>query len=311
MNTQILLTLSNVVLAGLFTQVTGKETRRFESVKVGAKRVAEALAERGLTIEIEDGAPTIITQVAPPAPAPMRAVAGELQHDDHVTLRVVRAAPFDAHVTAFISAEDEAAEADREDEHAGERERNADDVFDARALVAEVRARITGKPAAIESGPGMAAKARELAETRHARARAAARKPTSAGAPGEPRGKSAALVAAARADAGVTNEDIRALTGWTKLGGFFGATQRAGLKLHRCREGSDTRWFGVPAEEAGVRAYTMADGRWIPVGQFETAADALTFAEAEATGQGVTVTMTEGDKGAVFLHTAAAQAAAA
>lgn len=395
MNTQILSTLSNVALAGLFTQVTGKETRRFESVKVGAKRVAEALAERNLTVEIEDGAPVVVTQVtaaeepaeaalttrevvaslsdgtagvynlllanadrsgetdgkgrfwaqiyldnARPAWMPARTFAATLsvltqaglyrtQGDDHFGLVLTReidvAAPIgikggaeqlDAHVAAFISADDEAAEAGREDELAGERERDADDAIDASALVADVRARITGKPAAAEDN-GMGEyirRLRSMPNERRPGKRVMDCKPgvaKEAAAAGEPRGKSAALVAAARADAGVTNEEIRALTGWTKLGGFFGATQRAGLKLHRCREGSDTRWFGVPADEAGVRAYTQADGRWIPVGQFETAADALAFAEAEAAGQGVTVTMTEGDKGAVFLHTAAAQAAAA
>jgi hypothetical protein len=64
-------------------------------------------------------------------------------------------------------------------------------------------------------------------------------------APKGQRGKSAALVAAAARPEGITNAQIRAMTGWTKLGGFFGAVKRAGLVLNRKRENGDTRWFAV------------------------------------------------------------------
>ncbi len=37
------------------------------------------------------------------------------------------------------------------------------------------------------------------------------------------------------------------MTGWTKLGGFFGAVKRAGLTLNRKRENGDTTWFAVEA----------------------------------------------------------------
>ena len=66
-------------------------------------------------------------------------------------------------------------------------------------------------------------------------------------APKAPRGKSAALVAAASSPEGITNAQIKAMTGWTKLGGFFGAVKRAGLVLNRQRENGDTRWFAVQA----------------------------------------------------------------
>ena len=66
-------------------------------------------------------------------------------------------------------------------------------------------------------------------------------------APKAQRGKSAALVAAAARPEGVTNAEIRAMTGWTKLGGFFGAVKRAGLVLNRKRENGDTTWYAVAA----------------------------------------------------------------
>ena len=66
-------------------------------------------------------------------------------------------------------------------------------------------------------------------------------------APKAQRGKSAALVAAAARPEGITNTEIKAMTGWTKLGGFFGAVKRAGLVLNRKRENGDTTWFAVAA----------------------------------------------------------------
>lgn len=66
-------------------------------------------------------------------------------------------------------------------------------------------------------------------------------------APKAQRGKSAALVAAAARPEGVTNTEIKAMTGWTKLGGFFGAVKRAGLVLNRKRENGDTTWFAMAA----------------------------------------------------------------
>lgn len=57
------------------------------------------------------------------------------------------------------------------------------------------------------------------------------------------RGKAAALVTRACSPEGITNAEIRELTGWTKIGGFFGAMKRRGLTLTRRREGDDTRWF--------------------------------------------------------------------
>jgi hypothetical protein len=73
--------------------------------------------------------------------------------------------------------------------------------------------------------------------------------PAPVAAPAVPhRGKAGALIAAAASPAGITNAEIKALTGWTKFGGFFSAVQRAGLKLNRVREHGDTRWFAVKAE---------------------------------------------------------------
>jgi hypothetical protein len=55
--------------------------------------------------------------------------------------------------------------------------------------------------------------------------------------------KAAQLVALAKRPEGVTNAEIKVLTGWTKLGGFHGAIKKAGLTLRRLRENGDTRWF--------------------------------------------------------------------
>jgi hypothetical protein len=71
------------------------------------------------------------------------------------------------------------------------------------------------------------------------------RKPRVEAAASEPRAdsKSAIVVARATASEGITNKELREITGWTKLGGFFGAVKRKGLVLRRLRENGDTRWF--------------------------------------------------------------------
>ena len=68
------------------------------------------------------------------------------------------------------------------------------------------------------------------------------------------RDKSAALVAVASSTAGITNTEIRELTGWTKFGGFHDAVKRAGLQLRRVRENGDTRWFARPADQEAAQA---------------------------------------------------------
>ncbi|GEP00510.1 hypothetical protein [Methylobacterium haplocladii] len=119
-----------------------------------------------------------------------------------------------------------------------------------------------------------------------------------------PKGKTRLVLEAATALDGVTTTELKALTGWTKFGGFYNAVEAAGLKLHRCREGHDTRWFAVPADEREVRAYVEIDGRWTLFGIFDTAAGALDAANEAAEPEGETCTATTGKRGEVLLRAA-------
>ncbi|ACL61063.1 hypothetical protein [Methylobacterium nodulans] len=296
MNTQILSTLTNAALQGLFAEITGEPAKRFASVSAGVKRVQAALEEKGLTVEIEDGAPVLVKLQAEEAPAfdivgylapgadlpKAAAVEGFQRRDDHVRAFAVETlvtpvaiegtAQFDAHVAAFVLAEEEAAEADREDELAAERD--AEDAHDAAVAAAEADQaretsiselaaellRKTRAPAAeaIENEPGMGAKARALAETRHARAKAANDKAKKAkGKPAaaartdglKPGSKLAMLADFVCRPEGATHKEACAHVGWGHcLPMLMKACQKAGITLRKEKQGAETRYFGTPAQ---------------------------------------------------------------
>ena len=54
--------------------------------------------------------------------------------------------------------------------------------------------------------------------------------------------KVGAAIEAAKAAGGVSNTQLRSITGWAKLGGFFTACKRANIKLERVRKDGDTFW---------------------------------------------------------------------
>lgn len=104
----------------------------------------------------------------------------------------------------------------------------------------------------------------------------------------KPTGKSAELVTAVLSETGITTAEIREQTGWAKIGGFYGAVQRAEVTLHRVRENGDTRWFGIPAGASGeVHAYlrTETGGIWKRLGVFHSEKDALATVEGDVAGE--------------------------
>jgi hypothetical protein len=67
------------------------------------------------------------------------------------------------------------------------------------------------------------------------------------------------------------------MTGWSKIGGFYGAAKRAELALHSVRELGTTRYFGADVSTAQaipglIYAYIRHEpgGRWTRLGNFET-----------------------------------------
>lgn len=133
-----------------------------------------------------------------------------------------------------------------------------------------------------------AEEAKRLKAEAKARAASADKPKTPKDPDAKPTGKSADLVTAVLSEAGITTAEIRALTGWSKIGGFYGAVQRANITLHRVREDGDTRWFGIPAEAGdGVRAYlrTETAGKWTRLGSFRSEADALATVEGDYAGE--------------------------
>lgn len=82
-------------------------------------------------------------------------------------------------------------------------------------------------------------------------------------------GKATALVELAKRPDGVTADELREVSGWSKLGGFYGAVQRAGLELQSMRDGSTTRFFAFDGgAQDGTRVYVRleAGGTWTFVG---------------------------------------------
>lgn len=81
--------------------------------------------------------------------------------------------------------------------------------------------------------------------------------------------KATALVELAKRPEGVTADELREASGWSKLGGFYGAVQRAGLELQSMRDGSTTRFFAFDGgAQDGTRVYVRleAGGTWTFVG---------------------------------------------
>lgn len=123
-----------------------------------------------------------------------------------------------------------------------------------------------------------AAEARKALEAKAAKVEKA-NKPKAEKAPSGP-SKADALVEAALRDTGVTPEEIRAMTGWTKLGGFYGAVKRAGHALRTLKEMKTSRWFAEPKGVEGHHAYIrrVAGGSWERLGVFADKAAALAAA---------------------------------
>lgn len=91
--------------------------------------------------------------------------------------------------------------------------------------------------------------------------------------------KAGALVELAKREEGVTADELREASGWTKLGGFYGAVQRANLDLHSMREGSTTRFFAAaPTPERRVYVRRVAGGSWTFLGLANRESDALAMA---------------------------------
>lgn len=113
--------------------------------------------------------------------------------------------------------------------------------------------------------------------------------------------KTAKLLAAAQSAQGISNDGVRQMTGWTKLGGFFHGAKKAGLMLHRCKEDGTTRWFAVPADTARAHAYIRGPaGQWVSFGDYDSAEAAQEAAQAGAP-DGTTVTHQIGKRGEVLL----------
>lgn len=125
-------------------------------------------------------------------------------------------------------------------------------------------------PVDLKTPTGMAEEARALAEAKKARTR-------TVGGPS----KMGAILEALQGD-GITTAEIEAQTGWTKFGGIYTAAAKAGLKVQLLREGKTSRWFGVPADEKEVRAYSWTGERWIAYGTHVDASAAAAAAVAES-----------------------------
>lgn len=112
------------------------------------------------------------------------------------------------------------------------------------------------------------------------------------------------LLERARAPEGITTAQIHDLTGWTKIGSFFGAVKRSGLTLHSCREvkdaRKDTRWFAVDAA-LGLHAYVAGPEGWAWFGAYEDeeAVEAAVLREAP---KGTKVTISRGKHGELHIR---------
>ncbi len=129
---------------------------------------------------------------------------------------------------------------------------------------------------------------------------AKAKAPRVAKAPGDApaplKGKAADLVAKLMSNEGITTEEVRAMTGWSKIGGFYGAAKRAELVLHSVRGQGTTQYFGAPDALGLISAYVRHEpgGRWVRLGLFETPGLAAAAAPEDYAGD-------EGRTGGLFL----------
>lgn len=106
--------------------------------------------------------------------------------------------------------------------------------------------------------------------------------------------KISAVMERAKSDHGVSNSEIRSMTGWAKLGGFFNAVTNGGFDRHRVREDGDTRWF-VVAPGSGCHAYVRpaAGEPFQRFGTYKDADEASKAAKdsAAADGEDVSIEM--------------------
>lgn len=116
-------------------------------------------------------------------------------------------------------------------------------------------------------------------------------------------GKIGRLLEMARSPEGITTSQIHDITGWSKIGGFFGAVKKRGLALHSCRETrderKDTRWFAVDAA-LGLHAYVSGPEGWAWLGAYEDegAAEAAVLKEAP---EGTKVSISRGKHGELHI----------
>lgn len=55
--------------------------------------------------------------------------------------------------------------------------------------------------------------------------------------------KISAVLSKAKSDTGVTLDEVKQITGWSRLGGFYAAMAKSGLKTEKVKEGKAIRFF--------------------------------------------------------------------
>lgn len=130
-------------------------------------------------------------------------------------------------------------------------------------------------------------------------------------APRAPRGKTADILARLQGPDGITTGQIRELTGWAKLGGVYGAAEKAGLKAVVLRENGDSRWFAIPAKAETVRAFIQEapGGQWIEYGTFDSIDAVREDAASSAAEDGEAARVEVHKTGAVLIFSVAREAA--
>lgn len=116
-------------------------------------------------------------------------------------------------------------------------------------------------------------------------------------------GKIGRLLDMARSPEGITTSQIHDVTGWSKIGGFFGAVKKRGLALHSCRETRDerkeTRWFAVDAA-LGLHAYIAGPEGWAWFGAYENE-EAVEAAVLKEAPKGTKVSISRGKHGELHI----------
>lgn len=111
------------------------------------------------------------------------------------------------------------------------------------------------------------------------------------------------LLERARSPEGITTAQIHELTGWSKIGSFFGAIKKSGLTLHSCREikdaRKDTRWFAVDAA-LGLHAYVAGPEGWAWFGAYEDE-EAVKASVLKEAPEGTKVSISRGKHGELHI----------